>query len=106
MKKTMQKHGSRNIGNEKQVEVMERIFGENSDYSEETRNELKRVMLVSEQDSVDILYMEKREWEKPGALLLMHASQDLRKIRKEIYIFVCILGAQTAWMYPVHWRGK
>lgn len=37
-----------------QVEVMERIFGENSDYSEETRNELKQVMLVPEQDRADI----------------------------------------------------
>lgn len=33
---------------------MERIFGEASDYSEETQNELKRVMLVSEQERTDI----------------------------------------------------
>lgn len=42
------------ISPKEQVEVMERIFGENSDYSEETQNELKQVMLVSEQDRADI----------------------------------------------------
>lgn len=42
------------ISPKEQVEVMERIFGENSDYSEETRNELKQVMLVPEQDRADI----------------------------------------------------
>lgn len=36
-----------------QVEVMERIFGDNSDYSEETLNNLKQVMLVSEQERTD-----------------------------------------------------
>ena len=38
------------ISPKEQVEVMERIFGENSDYSEETQKELKQVMLVPEQD--------------------------------------------------------
>ncbi|MDE5939978.1 MAG: class D beta-lactamase [Lachnospiraceae bacterium] len=42
------------ISPKEQVEVMERIFGDNSDYSEETQNELKQVMLVSEQDRADI----------------------------------------------------
>lgn len=42
------------ISPKEQVEVMERIFGENSDYSEETQNELKQVMLVPEQDRTDI----------------------------------------------------
>ena len=42
------------ISPKEQVEVMERIFGDDSDYSEETRNELKQVMLVSEQDGADI----------------------------------------------------
>lgn len=36
------------ISPREQVEVMERIFGEDSDYSEETQSELKRVMLVSD----------------------------------------------------------
>ena len=36
------------------VEVMERIFGDHSDYSEETINELKQVMLVTEQDRDDL----------------------------------------------------
>lgn len=42
------------ISPKEQVEVMERIFGENSEYSEETQNELKRVMLLPEQDRADI----------------------------------------------------
>lgn len=37
-----------------QVEVMERIFGDNSAYSEETQSELKQVMLVPEVSSTDI----------------------------------------------------
>lgn len=42
------------ISPKEQVEVMKRIFGENSDYSEETQNELKQVMLVPELDRADI----------------------------------------------------
>lgn len=42
------------ISPKEQVEVMERIFGENSDYAEETKEELKQVMLVSAQDEADI----------------------------------------------------
>lgn len=42
------------ISPKEQTEVMERIFGGNSDYSEETRNQLKQVMLVPEQDRADL----------------------------------------------------
>ena len=42
------------ISPKEQVEVMERIFGENSNYSKETQNELKQVMLVSGQERTDI----------------------------------------------------
>lgn len=42
------------ISPKEQVEVMERIFGDNSEYSEDTLNELKQVMLVSEQERTDI----------------------------------------------------
>ena len=42
------------ISPKEQAEVMERIFGDDSEYSEETLNELKQVMLVSEQDRADI----------------------------------------------------
>ena len=42
------------ISPKEQVEVMERIFGDNSGYSEETQNALKQVMLVSEQEQTDI----------------------------------------------------
>lgn len=42
------------ISPKEQVEVMERIFGDNSDYSEETQNELKQVMLVPDQEQTGI----------------------------------------------------
>lgn len=42
------------ISPKEQVEVMERIFGKDSDYLEETQNELKQVMLVPGIDSTDI----------------------------------------------------
>ncbi len=42
------------ISPKEQVEVMERIFGENSDYAEKTQKELKQVMLVPGQEGTDI----------------------------------------------------
>lgn len=42
------------ISPKEQTQVMERIFGGRSDYSEDTRNKLKQVMLVSEQEGTDI----------------------------------------------------
>ena len=42
------------ISPKEQVEVMERIFGKDSDYSEETQNELKQIMLMPEIDGTDI----------------------------------------------------
>lgn len=42
------------ISPKEQAEVMERIFGEDSDYSQEAQNELRQVMLVSEQERTDI----------------------------------------------------
>lgn len=42
------------ISPKEQVEVMERIFGDNSVYSEETQSELKQVMLVPEVSSANI----------------------------------------------------
>ncbi len=42
------------ISPKEQVEVMERIFGNDSAYSEEAQNELKQVMLVPEMDDTDI----------------------------------------------------
>ena len=43
------------ISPKEQVEVIERIFGDNTNYSEETRNQLKQVMLFSESNESDIL---------------------------------------------------
>lgn len=43
------------ISPKEQTEVIERIFGNNSNYSEETRNQLKQVMLLSEPNESNIL---------------------------------------------------
>lgn len=43
------------ISPKEQVEVMERIFGDNTNYSEETRNQLKQVMLLPETNKSNIL---------------------------------------------------
>lgn len=42
------------ISPKEQTEVLERIFGEQSDYSEETQNQLMQVMLLPEQTDTDI----------------------------------------------------
>ena len=42
------------ISPKEQVEVMERIFGDSAEYTEETQNQLKEVMLLSEQSDTDI----------------------------------------------------
>lgn len=42
------------ISPKEQVEVVERIFGDKTDYSKETLDLLKQVMLLSEQDKADI----------------------------------------------------
>lgn len=42
------------ISPKEQVEVMKHIFGENSDYLEETQNALKQVMLIPDQNETDI----------------------------------------------------
>lgn len=43
------------ISPKEQVEVLERIFGDNTNYLEETRNQLKQVMPLSEQNESNIL---------------------------------------------------
>lgn len=43
------------ISPKEQVEVLDRIFGTHSAYSQETQNDLKQVMLVSEQPDGDVL---------------------------------------------------
>lgn len=94
------------ISPKEQTAVMERIFGGNSDYSEETRNQLKQVILVPEQDRADFPYMEKPGWEKPMVLSLTHGSQALRKVQKVLSIFACVLERQRNWRYPARWQKK
>lgn len=42
------------VSPKEQAEVMQRIFGDNSDYSEKTLEQLKQVMLLPEQNETDI----------------------------------------------------
>lgn len=42
------------ISPKEQVEVMERVFGDMTEYSEETLNQLKQVMLLTEQNETEI----------------------------------------------------
>ena len=58
------------ISPKEQTEVMERIFGSDSAYSEETRNELKQVMLVPEQDGADLSIYGKTGWEKTDGIVV------------------------------------
>ncbi len=42
------------ISPKEQTEVMERIFGDDSEYSQETQEQLKKVMLVEDQDAAEL----------------------------------------------------
>ncbi len=58
------------ISPKEQVEVMERIFGENTDYSHETRNQLKQVMLLPEQNNTDIFIYGKTGMGKASGIVV------------------------------------
>ena len=58
------------ISPKEQVEVMERIFGENTDYSLETRNQLKQVMLLPEQNNTDIFIYGKTGMGKASGIVV------------------------------------
>lgn len=58
------------ISPKEQTEVMERIFGENSFYSTASRNILKEVMLVEEQDNTDISIYGKTGMGKAGGVVV------------------------------------
>ena len=58
------------ISPKEQTEVMERIFGENSEYTEETQNELKQVMLVTEQERTDISFYGKTGMGKADGIVV------------------------------------
>lgn len=58
------------ISPKEQTEVMERIFGENSEYSKETQNELKQVMLVTEQERTDLSFYGKTGMGKADGIVV------------------------------------
>ena len=73
------------ISPKEQTEVMERIFGEDSFYSMASRNALKEVMLVEEQDNTDISIYGKTGMGKAGGVVVdawfvgfaEHAEQNI-----------------------------
>ena len=58
------------ISPKEQVEVMERIFGDDTDYSEETLNQLKQVMLLSEQNEESVLIYGKTGMGKDNGIVV------------------------------------
>lgn len=58
------------ISPKEQTEVLERIFGEQSDYSEETQNQLMQVMLLSDQTDTDISIYGKTGMEKAHGIVV------------------------------------
>ncbi len=80
------------ISPKEQVEVMERIFGENSGYSEETLNELKQVMLVPEQDRADISIYGKTGMGKAEGVVVDAWFVGFAESTKENIYFCVYLG--------------
>ncbi len=82
------------ISPKEQTEVMERIFGENSNYSEEAQNELKQVMLVPDTEQTDISIYGKTGMGKADGIVVDAWLQGLRKAQPAKPIFVCALEEQ------------
>ncbi len=81
---------------------MERIFGRNSDYSEETQNELKQVMLVSDQDRTDIsIYGKTGMGKANGIVVLIRIGNMIRIFRKSFDNELDKFGAAPAQEFHV-----
>lgn len=78
------------ISPKEQAEVMERIFGEHTDYSGATLDQLKQVMLLSEQSSADISIYGKTEWVRCRVSLSIHGIQVLQIKQIKEFTFACI----------------
>lgn len=78
------------ISPKEQVEVMERIFGENSVYSQKTQKNLKKVMLVSKQKNISIYG--KTGMGKVGGIVVDAWFTGFAKCRKGNMYFCVHLG--------------
>ena len=83
------------ISPKEQVEVMERIFGDNTSYSEETRKQLEQVMLLPEPNESNILFYGKTGMGKSyGTVVDSWFTGFADSPEKRIYF--CIYLGETA----------
>ena len=80
------------ISLKEQVEVMERIFGENTDYSEETLYQLKQVMLLSEENEAGILIYGKTGMGKADGIVVDSWYTGFADIADKRIYFCVYLG--------------
>ncbi len=80
------------ISPKEQAEVMERIFGETSVYSEEAKSELKQVMLVTDQDKTDFPIYGKTGMGKDKGAVVDAWFTGFAESREENIYFCVYLG--------------
>lgn len=82
------------ISPKEQVEVMERIFGDNTEYSEETLYQLKQVMLLSEENEAGILIYGKTGMGKAYGIVVDSWYTGFADIADK-RIYFCVYLAET-----------
>ena len=80
------------ISPKEQVEVIERIFGDNTNYSEETRNQLKQAMLLSEPNESNILIYGKTGMGKSNGVVVDSWFTGFADIPEKRIYFCVYLG--------------
>lgn len=75
-----------------QAETMERIFGDDSVYSEKTRDELKKVMLVGEENQTDTVVYEKTGMGKEQGIVVDAWFTGFAENAEERVFFCVYLG--------------
>ena len=79
------------VSPKEQTEIMEHIFGENSDYSEKTQNELKQVMLTM-QDKTDVSIYGKTGMGKSDGIVVDAWFTGFAEDKEEKIYFCVYLG--------------
>ena len=86
---------------------MERIFGSGSDYSEETRNELKKVMRLPEQEKSGIsVYGKTGLGVTDGITVDAWFTGFAERTEGNVLFLRTPWEGQTEWMYPARWQRK
>lgn len=89
------------ISPKEQAEVMERIFGDHTSYSEETRNQLKQVMLLPKQNEADISIYGKTGMGKSYGIVVDSWFTGFADISEKRIYFCVYLGETDNKMYLV-----